>query len=178
MNPRRAVIPAALLALGLVGAPGLACATARQLHLGPAIGASWTSGPQGGVNGVVSLHGAYDLTDAWRLYANLQYALGAGDAANTPRHEASLSAGVAYVIDILSVLPWIGLGVNGTLVATPVPGQVFVVPVAEARGGVDYLASRYFGLTFQFSYGFVLTNRGQVADMFSGLIGLRWTLDL
>ncbi len=177
MDPRRAVVSAgAIVALVVTLGPRDARATARQLHGGPAIGGSWTSGPRGGGNGLVALHGAYDITDAWRLYANLQYGLGAGDAANTPRHEAGLTAGLAYVIDVVSVLPWIGLGVNGTVIATP--GFTGIVPAGELRVGVDYLASRYFGVTFQIAYALVIYPRDSVGDMLSGLIGLRWTADL
>jgi hypothetical protein len=170
-------LAATSFALACVGFAAGAEATARQIHAGPAVGASWTSGPRGGVDGVVGLHGAWDFTDAWRLYANFQYGLGGGvDSQNTPRHELSLSTGVAYMIDVLSVLPWVGLGVNGTFVFTPT--FTGFAPALEARGGVDYLVSRYFGLTFQISYGFVIWNRDAVGDLLTGLVGLRWTVDL
>ncbi len=181
MLPNRATIArfaagSAFFAAVLFATPG-AQATERQFHGGPAIGASWTSGPRGGVDGVLAAHGAYDFTDAWRIYGNLQYGLGGGlDAPNTLRHELTLSTGVAYMIDVVNVLPWVGLGVNGTMIFTPT--YTGFAPAVEARGGVDYLVSRYFGLTFQVSYGFVFFNRESVGDLLSGLVGLRWTMDL
>ena len=151
-------------------------ATARQLHGGPAVGFAAITGTSGGYAGVIALNGGYGLNDTWRLYANAQYVLGAGDMRNTPMQAGSLSAGIAYTLDVVSVLPWAGIGFSGAIHATP--AFFGIVPAAEARIGVDYLASRYFGLTFQASYAFALLNRETAGDTITALLGLRWSVDL
>src|SRR6266540_3928284 len=90
-----------LFALAIMACPTLGVAGAGQLHGGPALGGSVSTGSsippsQAGYSGLVAVSGAYGLNDTFRVYGHVHYALGVGkDALNTPRHEASLSAGLA-----------------------------------------------------------------------------------
>lgn len=175
LSTSRLLGPAVALALL---APARAIAGAQQLHGAAALGYAWSSGPGGGpAAALLSLGGAYGLNDTFRLYANLEYALGIGNAPNgTPRHAGSLSIGIAYAIDVLSVVPWAGVGLQGSLVGSA--AWVGFVPAVEVRGGLDILTSRYFGLQVQASYGFAFANRDQVGDLFTAIFGVRLTRDL
>lgn len=165
------------ISLAVALLPSTACAIERQLHGGPTLGGYGAFGASGGGGGTVGLSGGYGLSDSFRLYTNLEYGLGV-DAAMMPglRHSITLSAGVAYAIDVVSVLPWFGLGLQAGGVFTN--NWVGFVPAAEARIGIDWLTSRYFGLTFQAAGTVSFANFTNVMATVSGLAGLRWTVDL
>lgn len=131
----------------------------------------------GAVGGVFGLQGGYGLSDAFRIYANVDYGLGVLTASpGSLRHHGSLSFGIAYTLDVISVLPWFGIGLQTSLLATT--AAVEWVPFAEARGGVDWLLRRWFGLTAQLAYGLAFANRHLLSDCFTATIGLRFTADL
>ena len=125
---------------------------------------------------LVGVNAGYGLQRYVEVVRRSAVQLVGGGRARAPRHEVSLAAGIAYVIDVISVLPWVGLGVRGSVLATP--AWVGFVPLVEARGGFDYLFSRYFGMTVQVSYGFALANRNSYSDSLTATVGLRWTVDL
>jgi hypothetical protein len=175
-NARRA------LACALFGGstvPSLARAEARELYLGPTVGGGFSTGVDGGAAGSAGATAGYGLTDAFRVYCNLEYSLGASTSTPPPaalRHAATLSAGVAYTLDVASVVPWFGLGAQGAVVVARQWSGV--VPAVEARVGLDWLLSRSFGLTFQAAYGLVFANRSHVGDTVTGLAGVRWSWSL
>jgi hypothetical protein len=167
-----------LTALVLLLLPaGEAVAGERQLHGGPTLGfgASW--GAAGAYDGSVGAFGGYGLSDAFLLYGNVEYALGGlNTGPGGVRHRGSLSVGVAYTLDVISVLPWFGLGLQGSLVSGS--GGVEAIPAVEARGGADWLIRRYFGLTAQVAYALSWWNRGTVSDAVTATVGVRFTVDL
>jgi hypothetical protein len=168
--------------IAVLASPTLALALGRQLHLGPTLGGFWSGGNSTGAGGSVGLAAGLGLTDAIRLYANLEYSLGADlppMAAMSPpqlRHGGALTLGAAYIFDLGPLLPWVGLGVAAGFVATP--SWLAFVPFGEARIGVDVLTSRYFGLTFQVAGTLSFANWAYVTGTVGGLVGLRWAIDL
>jgi hypothetical protein len=167
-------IVAFLCAVGL--APSIADASGRQLHGGASLGYTPSLGLSGGHSGALGLNGAYDFTDAFRLWSSLEYSLGGGDPNATLRHSGSLTVGVAYVLDLLRAIPWFGLGFRAAVVGTP--SWVGFVPAVEARVGVDIPTSRYFAVTTQFAYALPVANRDQVSHIFLLAVGVRFTADL
>lgn len=149
----------------------------RQLEGGASIGVHGATGTHAGIGGLVALHGGLRPNDWLRVYGRLEYGLGAGlDLATTPRHHAALSVGVAYVFDVLTFAPWLGIGAVGGYEASaswagPVVG-------AEVRLGGDVYLSRYFALTFQIAGAVYLNELTRNWGSFTGTGGLRWTLDL
>ena len=169
---RRSVPVIALVASATVGVP--VRAGARQFHVGPSIGFDWSAGTLGSTGGTITLDPAYDITDAWRLYGSAHYGLGL-DGRSALRHAGSATLGVAYVLDVLSVMPWIGVGIRGSVVFGAANAGI---PAVDARLGVDYRPSRYFAWTVQVAYDLSIWNRDAVSDEFSASLGARWTLDL
>jgi hypothetical protein len=166
--------PALLIVLA---APALAHGGARQIHGGPVLGGFLDIDPRAGAGGLVGVNGGYGINDAFRVYVNAAYGLGAGfEAAHSPQQIGTVSAGLAYALDVVSVMPWFGIGPQALLVAAPDGPRIAVA--AEGRLGVDFLTSRYFGVTVQAAYGFVLYPRPQVGDQITALVGLRWVADL
>lgn len=94
------------------------------------------SGPGG--SAAVGLR--YALTDAWNLWAAGGYALHPeAEASGDHVHVGALGGGVEWVFDVVQLVPWAGVGVEGLVFAgkdteLAVAGQVSV--------GVDYLLSR------------------------------------
>lgn len=157
-------------------------AGARQLEGGFSGGVVGHAGSQAGIGGLVAAHGAVRPNDWLRVYARLEYGLGAGlDRAGSPRHHAAFAAGAAYVFDVLSVAPWFGLGVVGSYEASPTWGGALgggFLLGGEGRLGVDVLLSRYFALTFQGSAAIFFNDFDRNWGAFSGSAGVRWALDL
>lgn len=94
------------------------------------------SGPGGGA----ALGLRYALTDAWTLWGSGGWALhpeAAADGANV--HVAALGGGVAWVFDVVQLVPWASVGVEGLVFAATETDLAAAVQVAV---GADYLLRR------------------------------------
>jgi hypothetical protein len=89
------------------------------------------------VDGSVS----YGLNTAWSLRGRLSYALNPGDE---PLHVGVAAAEVLYLIDVVEVVPYFGLGAGA--LARLRNGDGDVVPAVHAVVGFDYLLSRTVAL--------------------------------
>lgn len=93
-----------------------------------------------GPGGSASAGLRYALTDAWNLVGGLGYCLhpeAAADGATV--HVGGLGAGVEWVFDVLQVVPWAGLGVEGLLFAAT---ETELAVAVQASAGLDYLLRR------------------------------------
>lgn len=139
-SARRAGAAAALgVALAVAaGATGRAQAYEDQLTLGLGLGyaAVVTNGlpPHGALAQVSASVG---LDDVWTVQASLSYALHPG---SEPLHVGIVGAELIYVVDVLEVVPFFGLGADA--IGTIHAGNAGVDAAAHAILGVDYLASR------------------------------------
>jgi hypothetical protein len=157
-------------------APALVHAGARQVHGGPLSGGALLLGTDLSLGGAISGQLGYGLSDAFRVYGTLEVPITAGLQNGRALVAPGLSAGVAYTLDVLSVVPWIGLEARGHLVLSPTSGVTWLAG-GGARVGVDWLATRYLGLTVQGAYSACWFDNG-LAHLVNVSVGARWTLDL
>lgn len=142
MTTVRAAAPLAL-SLALL-APATAYAYEDQiglaLGLGYAVIPSDTPLPQHGL--VLQAEAGFGLGDTWELRALAGYAVHIDDE---PLHRIHVGAELVYLVDILEVVPFFGIGID--LPITIHPGVVDVADFAgHAVVGIDWLLSREFAL--------------------------------
>ena len=143
------------LVFALLLVPSGAWAFEGRLALGPEVsggfvGAPFANGSSG--SGGVGASLVYGLSDTFDLVADGGWALyDLGGAA----HLARLSAGIAYVVDVLSVVPHLSVSAGGMLVARP-DAPLRMAPTVEVALGADYLVSRSWaiGLVVRGTYVF------------------------
>lgn len=176
----RAPSPIRLLAGSVALAAALAAPTAnaldRELVISPRLGFAGSTGPVGGPGATAEVGLHYGLNDAFSLYAVGGYTLAFPDAPRGPRHGAMLSAGAIYAIDVLRVVPYLGLGIRGDLLVGPQDG--WITPSAEARLGLRWLLRRGFALSLEVAYAFPFVGRDLAADFFSATVGVSFLRDL
>lgn len=125
----------------------------RQHHLGlgPALGVLSIhnkSTASMGVGG--ALHYAYGLTDQWNLTASVSSVVVAAnqkqDFLSSPRNRPATvdngAVGVAYVIDILRWVPYIGIEGGLYRLAGGTMSESLFLPGVSAGGGLDYQINR------------------------------------
>ncbi len=126
------------LAVAAAGSPGRARAYEDQLTLGLGLGYAVvvTNGlpPHGAL---AELSASVGLDDTWTVRANLSYAFHPG---HDPMHVGLVGAELIYMVDVLEVVPFFGLGVDA--IGTLYQGAAGVDAAAHAIVGVDYLAAR------------------------------------
>lgn len=94
------------------------------------------SGPGG--SAIVGVR--YALTDAWNLWGSGGYALHPEAAASgSTVHVGSLGGGVEWVFDVLQVVPWAGVGLEGLVFAAD---EAELAVSVQAAVGLDYLLKR------------------------------------
>ncbi len=176
----RRALAVPILAAAACIAPRDSFGSARQIHFAPTLGFAliFAPGASAGPGGSAGLHVAYDITDAFRVYGQFEYSLTTVPtmASTGIRHGGTFAAGIAYAIDVTTVVPWFGIGLQTNVFGQP--GWTGLTLGPEVRGGADILASRYVGMTIQVAYGLQLFQRDRVSDVLSVLAGLRLTLDL
>jgi hypothetical protein len=136
----------------VVAAAGGLCATdalafENQWHLGAGLGALSFANTSRYLVPAVSLHGAYGLSDMF----DVRLEMGAGVPTSSPKSGSSLeyAEGVlAYKIDIVEWIPWVGLGagVFGATSGFQGVARNAVQPAASFWLGLDYAFSRQWGV--------------------------------
>jgi len=113
----------------------------RQWHLGGGVGAAFPSNGYD-LGPALALHGAYGISDVFDLRLELQGSR--NDFQGTPVSFYGARLGLAYKIDIIEWIPYIGVSGGSFGV---VWSESFVLrPSAGAFFGLDYAVSRHFGL--------------------------------
>lgn len=142
MRPSLPLPSALLLALlGSVLSPGRALAYEDQLTLsvGPGYAAAIDGEP---VHGALFDFGAgVGLDEVWTIRARASYALHPADA---PAHVGLMAGELLYVVDILEVVPYFGVGAGG--MATVRGGDGELAGVAYPVVGAHYLLTRELSL--------------------------------
>lgn len=133
-------------------------------------GFATSTGTLAAPSGTLEVGGWYGLNDAFSLYAEGAYALGPVSAGL--RHAGALSVGAVYGLDVVRVVPYLGLGARFDAIAAN--DQLVLGPSAEARAGAYYLLRRGLGLDLQVSYAFPFVNREFASDLFSVTFGIRF----
>lgn len=142
--------------------PASAAAVEKQVHVGASAGLSVLkvddkSTASVGAGGGVDFR--YGLNDAFNVHVEGQHSVVAldekRDAPDTPRTRpsgvTSVAAGAAYVIDIVQIVPYVGLLGGGYLLSGGTLDQSKVLPGAQLAVGLDYYMSRSWavGLAFR-----------------------------
>jgi hypothetical protein len=95
--------------------------------------AAWPSAPAPH-GAAFDLQAGLGLSEAWQLRAGATYALHPGDGASV--HTAGLRGEVVYMIDIVEVVPFGGIGVSGIAVFHPQDDAI--EPAAHFVAGAAY----------------------------------------
>lgn len=161
------LVAVAMAAGALTLAPN-AHAIERQHHLGlgPSLGILRIDGKStvsAGVGG--ALHYAYGLTDQWNLTAEISSVVVAKnqeqDSLASPRNRPATvdhaGVGLAYVIDILRWVPYVGVHVGGYRLAGGTMNSALLVPGASIGAGLDYQFSRQVAVGVAGRQHFMLT---------------------
>ena len=168
--------PIAAIALAAVLSPRPSAAIERELALSPRVGFAGSTGPVGGPGALVELGAQYGLNDAFSLYAVGGYTAVFPDAPRGPRHGATLAVGVIYALDVLRIVPYLGLGARGDVLVGPLDG--WITPSAEARLGLRWLLRRGLAVSFEAAYAFPFVGRELAADFFTASAGVTFLRDL
>jgi hypothetical protein len=172
---RSNVALASLFVVAVLACPRAASAGARQIHGGPTAGFAMLIGREFAIGGAVGGHLGYGISDAFRVYGSIDLPAGASISDGAFALWPGVAIGVAYSLDNLSVVPWIGLEARMHVpFARSAPGWAVG---GGARVGVDWLATRYLGLTVQGSYNAMFFDGG-LAHSVTVIAGPRWTVDL
>lgn len=161
---------ASVVAIALLVLPASSSAEARQLQLSLRGGFATSGGALAAPSGALEVGGWYGLSDAFALYGDAGYSLGAAEYGL--RHGGYLAVGAVYAFDVVRVVPYLGLGARFDAVAGN--DQLVLSPSAEARGGLYYLLRRGLALDLQASYAFPFVGRDLSADHVSVTFGVRF----
>ena len=157
-------------ALSLCLVTPAARAESRQMQLSTRAGFATSGGALAAPSGAVEIEGWYGLSDAFSLYADLGYTLGA--PAYGLRHGAFASVGAVYALDAVRAVPYLGLGARFDAVAGD--DNLVLTPSAEVRGGLYYLLRRGLALDLQAAYAFPFVGQDLTADHVSVTFGVRF----
>ncbi|MFO0626804.1 MAG: hypothetical protein U0325_14415 [Polyangiales bacterium] len=147
-----------------------AWAESGQMQLSTRLGFATSGGSLAAPSGAVEVEGWYGLSDAFSLYADLGYSLGAPSYGL--RHGSFASVGAVYALDAVRVVPYLGLGARFDLVAGD--DNLVLTPSAEIRGGLYYLLRRGLALDLQAAYAYPFVGQNLTADHVSVTFGLRF----
>ena len=128
----------------------------RQWHAGATFGYTYLAGPDAGYHGLGgALQLQYGITDAFNFIGEIGATAHPAGKLVVP----TASAGIVYVIDILSVVPWVGATAGaGDIWLTGACGGDSNVPCHHGKlalgvpFGLDYQLSRSFALGVQGKY--------------------------
>jgi len=150
--PKRALYGSAALVATLLGSSP-ASAFERQWHLGGGLGVASFAGGEANIGPALGVHGAYGLSDMFDLRGELTgstHTLDDGRRLNL----YSASIGLAYKIDVLEWIPYVGLLVGSYIFSgdgKPANQSGGFIGVSTMLG-IDYALSRSFGLGLQLRY--------------------------
>ena len=138
------------LAVSVLSSPALAFE--REWHLGGGLGLGAAPGYSAGP--ALSFYGAYGLSDAFD--ARLELSSSIQGRANRANAFFSFKGALAYKLDVIQWIPWIGPSVGGLATGQqkwPFDG---IQPTIGAIAGLDYAWTRHFGVGLCLSgdYGF------------------------
>ncbi len=137
------LLAALLFGTALLGAPSPASAYEDQatLFVDLGYGAALANDALPTHGAQLGLGGSWGLNDAWTLRGRLSYA---AHPADRPMHVAMAGVEVFYLLDIVQLVPFFGVGIDGLATVTDLgAGSVFDVDLAlHAIVGLDYLVNR------------------------------------
>ena len=161
----------ALLWLGLTAAP--ARAYEDQLTLGAGVGYGYSASSEWPRHAAL-----FDLSASIGLSPTLALRGHAGygwHPAESPLHGAILGAELLYLIDVVEVVPYFGIGVSG--VARIRDGDFHAAAAAQLALGIDYHLSRDLALELDLRPYLLFTDLDREPLFLSALFSIIWLLD-
>lgn len=177
---RLGLLAAAALACGLLPRP--AAAFERQHHLGVDGGVAFVSvdqKPTLSVGGGGGLHYAYGLSDAFNLLVEGAFCPVALQEDPEPNHNRptmieNVGVGVAYTLDVLRWVPYVGLLASGfTLHGGSIEG-VRGAAGATIAAGLDYQLTRHVALGLAVRQHFMLSDLGDYPSYTQIFLRAEW----
>lgn len=165
MRSSRAYLLTAPLVAAALLFPSTADAFERQWHAGVSLGYSYFSAPQEAMHGMGGgLHLTYGVTDALNAMIELDVSTHPGTGVLV----GSTAAGIGYVVDILQVVPYVGLLVG--------PYDVWATAsdaTCQMTNGLSCHSGRLgvslpFGLDYTVSRSFIVGVEGRYHLLFLG----------
>jgi hypothetical protein len=168
---RRITLATAMLCALLGGArPALAYEDQATLGLGLGYAHAFALSPAPGA--AVALAASLGLGQTLTARALAGYALHPGQR---PLHVGLAGAELLYVIDVIELVPWLGLGADGVLRAQA--GELEPQLAAHAVLGLDYLLSRELTLSLELRPYVLLTDLDGAPVYGAVIVSASWMLD-
>jgi hypothetical protein len=158
---------AVAIALAAASLPWGARAIEHEQHVGVDGGMSiLVLNDKTDVGGALGGHWAYGLSDVFNIMAEATWSLVAlnenVESVHTPRtrptNVANLGAGMAYVFDVLSWVPYAGVLLGGYALFGGTIGGATILPGATAAVGLDYRLQRQWVVGVAFRQHFLFTD--------------------
>lgn len=165
--PQHRTVVGALAFASVLLASSSAHAIERQHHVGlaPALGILQVDGKStSSIGGGGAIHYAYGLSDQWNLSIEASSVVVAADQQQDPGSPRDRPArvdqggvGVAYVIDILRWVPYVGVLAGAYHLAGGTLERSLVLPGLSVGGGLDYQLSRQLAIGIAGRQHFLIT---------------------
>ena len=152
---------------------GPAHAYEDQATLGLGVGYAHAFGIEPAPGAAVALSGSLGLGQTLTARALAGYAL--HPASEHALHVALVGTELVYLIDVIELVPWFGLGVDGLLRASA--GELQPELAAHAVLGLDYLWSRELTLSLELRPYLLLTDLEGAPAYGAVIVSASWMLD-
>jgi len=150
-----------------------AAAYEDQATLGLGLGYAHAFGIDPSPGAAIALSASLGLGQSWSARALAGYAL--HPASGHPLHVGLAGAELVYLIDVIEVVPWFGLGADGVLRA--LRGELEPELAAHAVVGLDYLWSRELTLSLELRPYVILTDLEGAPVYGAVIVSAVWMLD-
>jgi hypothetical protein len=122
----------------------------------------------------LGLHYTYGLSDAFNLIADGGTSLLFAGRSSMPTL-SNVDVGVAYVLDVLTWVPWAGLEAGGYALTSDPGGGTTVFPGAALALGVDYRFSRSWAAGVVLRQHWLFTRQSDLPSFSQGLLRVEYT---
>lgn len=150
-----------------------AAAYEDQATLGLGLGYAHAFGVDPAPGAAVALSGSLGLGQSWSARALVGYAL--HPEPERPLHVGLAGAELVYLIDVIELVPWLGLGADGVLWAQG--DELGPELAAHAVLGLDYLWSRELTLSLELRPYLLLTELDGTPVYGAVIVSASWMLD-
>lgn len=122
----------------------------------------------------LGLHYTYGLSDAFNLIADGGTSFLFAGTSSLPTI-SNVDVGVAYVLDVLTWVPWAGLELGGYALTEDPSGGTTVFPGAALALGVDYRFTRSWAAGFVLRQHWLFTRQNDLPSFTQGLLRAEYT---
>jgi hypothetical protein len=172
-TPARRVLRSFALAIaGLLWAARPAAAYEDQATVGVGLGYAHAFGLEPAPGAMLALSTSLGLSETLAARALVGYGLHPGDE---PLHVGVAGAELIYLVDVIELVPWFGLGADAVLRARA--SELRPELAVHAVLGLDYLLSRELTLTLELRPHVLLTDLDGAPVYGAAIVSTTWMLD-